>query len=146
MPRCVGANGSRRRTAFASCRSVPILRPRPAWYHATATCTRPWKKSRSSAGAARHASSSSSCAAKYSPARISSTPASYADSNFSVFNLDVVGPQLDREVELVLACSDVVLPAVPGAGEHTSVELALGERPLEVEAVRLHCIETAVAV
>ena len=34
--------------AFASCRSVPILRPRPAWYHATATCTRPWKKSRSS--------------------------------------------------------------------------------------------------
>ena len=44
----------RRRPAF----------PRPAWYHATATWTRPWKKSRSSGGAARQASSSSSCASK----------------------------------------------------------------------------------
>jgi hypothetical protein len=28
--------------AFASWRSVPIGRPRSAWYQATATWTRPW--------------------------------------------------------------------------------------------------------
>src|SRR5438309_9748480 len=130
MPRWLGANGSSRRAAFASCRSVPILRPRPAWYHATATCTRPWKKSRSSCGAPRQASSSSSCAAKYSPARMSSTPASYADSNFSVFHLDVVRAELDRKVELVLSGAHVVLPAVPGAGQHAPLELAVAERSL----------------
>jgi len=35
---------------------------------------------------------------------------------------------------------------VPGAGEHAPVELALAERSLEVEAVRLHRIEAAVPV
>src|SRR2546423_6827444 len=123
-----------------------MRRPRPAWYHATATCTRPWKKSRSSAGAARHASSSSSCAAKYSPRRINSTPALYADSNFSVFDLDVVGLQLDGEVELVLAGAYVVLPSVPGAREDAAFEAALAERALEVEAVRLHRVEASIAV
>ena len=42
----------------------PAAGPRPAWYHATVTWTSPWKKSRSSGGAARQASSSSSCASK----------------------------------------------------------------------------------
>ena len=84
--------------------------------------------------------------AKNSPARISSTPASYADSNFSVFHLDVVRAELDREIELVLAGANVVLPAVPGAREHAALQLALAERPVEVEAVRLHGIEAAVAV
>ncbi len=69
-----------------------------------------------------------------------------ADSNFSVFDLDVVRAELDCEVELILACSYVVLPAVPGAGEHAAVQLALAERSLEVEAVRLHRIEAAAAV
>ena len=40
-----------RRRAFSSWRSQPIRRPRPAWYQATATWTRPWKKSRSPASA-----------------------------------------------------------------------------------------------
>jgi hypothetical protein len=125
---------------------VPILRPRPAWYHATATCTRPWKKSRSSGGAARHASSSSSCAAKYSPAWINATPRLKADSNFSVFHLDVVGSELDREVELVLSGPNVVLPAVPGTREHAALELAVAERALQVQAVLLHGVEAPVAV
>src|SRR5439155_27359976 len=86
------------------------------------------------------------CPAKYSPARISSTPASYADSNFSVFHLDVVRAELDREVELVLARAHVVLPPVPGAREHAALQLALAERPLEVEAVPLHGVEAAIAV
>src|SRR2546428_13918279 len=98
-----------------------MRRPRPAWYQATATCTSPWKKSRSPVGAARQASSSSSCAAKYSPRRMSSTPLSNADSNFSVVDLDVVGAQLDRKVELVLAGAHVVLPAVPGTGEDAAL-------------------------
>jgi len=38
-----------RRDAFSSWRSQPTRLPRPAWYQATATWTRPWKKSRSSA-------------------------------------------------------------------------------------------------
>src|SRR2546421_1174690 len=123
-----------------------MRRPRPAWYQATATCTSPWKKSRSGCGAARQAVSSSSCAAKYSRARMSFRPCLYADSNFSVFHLDVVRLQLDREVELVLPGADVVLPAVPRAGEDAAVELAVAERPLQVEAMRLDGIETAVAV
>ena len=89
---------------------------------------------------------STSGEAKYSPVRISSTPVSYTDSNFSVFHLDVVGAELDREVELVLARSHVVLPAVPGARHHAPIQLALAERSLEVEAVRLNRVETAVAV
>src|SRR5207244_1258956 len=116
------------------------------WYQATATCTSPWKKSRSSCGAARQASSSSSCAAKYSPARISSTPASYSDSNFSVFHLDVVRAELDREVELVLPRAHVVLPAVPGARQHAPLELAVTERSLQMEALRLDGVKAPVAV
>src|SRR5438132_7263549 len=123
-----------------------MRRPRPAWYQATATCTSPWKKSRSSCGAARQATSSSSCAAKYSPPRMSSNPALYADSNFSVFHLDVVRLQLDREIELVLPGADVVLPAVPRAGEDAALQLPVAERPLQVDAVRLDGVEPAVAV
>jgi hypothetical protein len=63
-----------------------------------------------------------------------------------VFHLDVVGAQLDCEVELVLACSDVVLPAVPGAREDAPVQPPLVKRPLEVKAVLLHRVEAAVAV
>src|SRR5207248_6413758 len=51
-----------------------------------------------------------------------------------------------RKVELVLAGAHVVLPAVPGAREHTSLQPTLAERPLEVEAVPLHRVEAAVAV
>ena len=143
MARCVRLS---RRIAFASWRSVPIRRPRPAWYQATATWTSPWKKSRSSVGAARQACSSSSCAAKYSPRGSARAPALNADSNFSVFDLDVVGAELDREVELVLARAHVVLPAVPRAGEDAALEAALAERALEVEAVLLDGVEAAVAV
>jgi hypothetical protein len=46
----------------------------------------------------------------------------------------------------VLARAHVVLPAVPGAGEHAALQFALAERPLEMEAVRLHGVEAAVAV
>src|SRR5437870_4876349 len=123
-----------------------MRRPRPAWYQATATWTSPWKKSRSCCGAARQAVSSSSCAAKYSPARMSANPSLYADSNFSVFHLDVVRLQLDREVELVLPGADVVLPAVPRAGEDAALELAVTERSLQMEALRLDGVEAAVAV
>ena len=35
---------------------------------------------------------------------------------------------------------------MPGAREHTALQPALAERPLEVEAVRLHGVEAAVAV
>jgi hypothetical protein len=77
---------------------------------------------------------------------MSSTPSLKSDSNVSVFDLDVVGPQLDREVELVLAGAHVVLPAVPGTGEDAALEVALPERPLEVEAVALDRVEAAVAV
>ena len=63
-----GVRGVSRRAAFSSWRSQPTRFPRPAWYQATATWTSPWKKSRSAGSAARHACSSSSCAAKYSPA------------------------------------------------------------------------------
>src|SRR5207244_5584737 len=86
------------------------------------------------------------CAAKYSPARMSSTPSSKADSNLSVFHLDVVGLELDREVELVLTGAHVVLPAVPGTRQHAPLEPSLAERALEVEAVLLHGVEAAVAV
>src|SRR5215210_913277 len=72
--RCAGANRASLRSAFASWRSQPGRFPRPAWCHATATWTRPWKKSFSSGSAARHASSRDSCASKYSPLRISSSP------------------------------------------------------------------------
>lgn len=77
---------------------------------------------------------------------MSSIPALYADSNFSVFYPDVVRAQLDREVELVLTCSQVVLPAVPGTRDHAAVEPALAEGPLQVGAVGLHGVEAAVAV
>jgi hypothetical protein len=77
---------------------------------------------------------------------MSATPSSNADSNFSVFDLDVVGLQLDREVELVLPRPYVVLPAVPRAAEHAPFESALAERAPEMQAVSLHGIEAAVAV
>src|SRR5436190_21847176 len=70
----------------------------------------------------------------------------YSDSNFSVFDLDVVGAELDREVELVLPRAHVVLPAVPRAAEHAPFEAALAEWALEVEAVLLDGVEPAVAV
>jgi len=38
------------------------------------------------------------------------------------------------------------LPSVPGAREDASVEVALTERPLQVDAVRLHRVEPALAV
>jgi hypothetical protein len=69
-----------------------------------------------------------------------------SDSNFSVFDLDVVGAELDRQIELVLARADVVLPPVPWARQHAALEAALPERPLEVDAVLLHGVEAAVAV
>jgi hypothetical protein len=69
-----------------------------------------------------------------------------ADAHFSVVDLDVVGAELDREVELVLPGADVVLPAVPGTREDAVLESALAERPLEVEAVPLDGVEAAVAV
>ena len=37
-----GRTGPSRRSAFSSWRSQPTSFPRPAWYHATATWTRPW--------------------------------------------------------------------------------------------------------
>jgi len=46
----------------------------------------------------------------------------------------------------VLARAHVVLPPVPGAREHAALQLALAERPLEVEAVPLHGVEAAIAV
>src|SRR5213595_3844794 len=145
-PRCSGAYDASRRVAFSSWLAVATGRPRPAWYQATATWTSPWKKSRSSGAAARQASSSSSCASKYRPARISSRPRSNADADLSVLDPDVVRLELDCEVELVLARADVVLPAVPGAGEDAALEPPLPERPLEVDAVRLDRVEAAVAV
>jgi hypothetical protein len=69
-----------------------------------------------------------------------------ADSNLSVFHLHVEGLELDRQVELVLAGTDVVLPAVPGTRQHTPVEPPLAQRALEVEAVSLDGVEAAVAV
>ena len=36
------SKAANRRSAFSSCRSVATGLPRPAWYHATATWTRPW--------------------------------------------------------------------------------------------------------
>jgi hypothetical protein len=77
---------------------------------------------------------------------MSATPSSNADSNFSVFDLNVVGLQLDREVELVLTRPDVVLPAVPRTAEHAPFESALAERAPEMQAMALHGIEAAVAV
>jgi hypothetical protein len=75
-----------------------------------------------------------------------SSPALNSYSNFSVFDLDVVGSQLDREIELVLAGSHVVLPAVPRAGQDAAFEPALAEGPTEVEAVWLEGVEAALAV
>src|SRR5438445_7171022 len=143
----------------------------------------PCSRARSSHGAARQASSSSSCAAKYSPARISSRPVSRrrlgdaawrtcglrprvrsasllgsrdsdtsprsgrdSDADLSVLDLDVVRAELDREVELVLPRPDVVLPAVPGAGDDTALQVPLAERPLQVEAVPVDRIEADRAV
>ena len=77
---------------------------------------------------------------------MSSTPRSNADADLSVFHLDVVGAELDREVELVLAGAHVVLPAVPGAGQNAPFELAVAERSVQVEALRLDGVEAAVAV
>src|SRR5213080_1388886 len=142
-PRCSGAYGPSRRAAFSSCRSQLTRLARPAWYQATATWTSPWKKSRSSAGAARHASSSSSWAAKNSPRRIRSSPRSSSDgdADLAVFDANLVGLELDGAVELVLAGADVVLPAVPGTAQHVSLEPALAERSLQVEAVALRRVE-----
>jgi hypothetical protein len=78
--------------------------------------------------------------------RISSTPALYADSNFSVLDLNWVGAQLDREVELVLSRANVVLPPVPGARQDATLEASVSEWPLEMEAMPLHGEEAVVAV
>jgi hypothetical protein len=77
---------------------------------------------------------------------MSATPSSNADSNLSVFDLDVVGLQLDREIELVLTRSYVVLPTVPGAGEYALLQSALAEWAPEMQTVPLHGVEAAVAV
>src|SRR5262245_47587132 len=77
---------------------------------------------------------------------MSSIPFLKSDSYFSVFDLDVVGAELDGEVELVLARADVVLPAVPWAGEDAAFEAPFAERTLEVEAVLLDRVEAPVAV
>jgi hypothetical protein len=77
---------------------------------------------------------------------MSSIPFSNADSNFSVFDLDVVGAELDREVELVLSRADVVLPAVPGTAQDAALEAALAERALQMQAMLLDGVETTVAV
>ena len=73
-PRCAGAYGPRRRVAFSSWRDAPGWLPFAAWCQATVTWTRPWRKSRSAAGASRHSSSSASCASNQRSARISSNP------------------------------------------------------------------------
>ena len=75
-----------------------------------------------------------------------SSPALNSYSNFSVFDLDVVGSQLDREIELVLTGPHVVLPAVPRAGQDAAFEPALAKGSSEVEAVRLEGVEAALAV
>jgi hypothetical protein len=69
-----------------------------------------------------------------------------ADSNFSVFNLDVVRPELDGEVELVLTGPYVVLPAVPGARKDAAFEPSFAQRALEMEAMPLNGVEASVAV
>src|SRR5262249_44140685 len=130
-------------------RSQPVLFPRPAWYHATATWTSPWKKSRSSGSAARHASSSTSCAAKYSPVRMSSRPSassSDCDLDLSVVDAHLVRAELDGVVELVEAGADVVLPAVPRAAEHGSLQVTVAQRPLQVETVSLGRVELVLDV
>ncbi len=68
------------------------------------------------------------------------------DSNFSVFHLDVVRAQLNREVELVLSRPHVVLPAVPWAREHAAFQAAFAQRALEMKAVLLDGVEAAGAV
>src|SRR5437763_12330708 len=167
-PRCAGMSGARRRRAFSSWRSQPARLPRPAWYQATATCTRPWRKSRSAGSAARHASSSSSWAAKNSPSRISSSPRSRGsrpiparegsagesfrddfldgDLDLAAFDLHLEGLQPDRVVELVLPGSHVVLPAVPGTAQHRTFEPPLRKRPVQVQASMLSCEEFAADV
>src|SRR6476659_2237967 len=146
MPPCMGAYGPRRRDAFASCRSQPIRLPRCPWYQATATWTSPWKKSRSASSAARHASSSSSCAAKNSPRRIRSSPVWKLDANVAALDVDGIGLDPDRVVELVETRADVVLPPVPGAGQDVIRERALAERPVEVQAGALGRVPLAVDV
>ncbi len=80
--------------------------------------------------------------------RIRASPRSSSDSDadLSVLDLDVVGAELYRQVELVLAGADVVLPAMPRACEHAAFEVSLAERPLKVQAVPLHRVEAVVAV
>src|SRR5437763_16970694 len=155
-PRCAGMSGARRRRAFSSWRSQPTRLPRPAWYQATATCTRPWRKSRSAASAGRQASSSSSWAAKNSPARIKARPrsngssrcreSSERDLHLTAFDLDLERLQPDRVVELVLARAHVVLPAVPGAAQGLSLELTFRKRSAQMQARVLRCEYFAVYV
>src|SRR5438105_15164729 len=77
---------------------------------------------------------------------MSSTPSSQCDLDLAVLDPHLVGPEPDRAVELVLAAPDVVLPAVPGAGEDVVVDATFAERPVEVEALALRRIELAVYV
>src|ERR1700686_1105199 len=49
-------------------------------------------------------------------------------------------------IELVRSRAEVVLPAVPGAGEHRALEPPLAERPLEVKAGVLGRVEVPVHV
>src|SRR6266516_2566146 len=148
--RCSGRKGESRRTAFSSCRSQPVRFPRPAWYHATTTCTSPWKKSFSAGSAARHASSSASCAAKYSPARASSRPRSRSidcDLDLAVLDRHLVRARLDCKIEVVLPGRDVVLPAVPRAGQIVVlVDPTLAERAFQVETPSLQGVELALDV
>src|SRR4051812_44150638 len=75
-----------------------------------------------------------------------STPRRYSDSNFSVLDLDVVGPELDREIELVLPRAHVVLPAMPRTRQDAAPQEPLAERALQVDAVLLDRVEAAVAM
>ena len=64
----------------------------------------------------------------------------------AVLDPHLVGSELDRAVELVLAGADVVLPAVPGAREDVVFHAPLSERPFEMEAGVLGGVELAVDV
>ena len=66
--------------------------------------------------------------------------------DLAVLDPNLVRPQLDRAVELVLARPDVVLPAVPGAREDVVFDPALAERALQVHAGVLRRVELAVDV
>jgi len=67
-PPCAGRVGREPpRGLFELAPGADAVSPARLVYQATATWTSPWKKSRSPGSAARHDSSSASCASKYDP-------------------------------------------------------------------------------